>query len=112
AERRVDGGGAEGAGQLAQTVGKERVEVDRLLHVVLVGGDFTAVGGRTDPHAVQLGDLLVQGHRGDERVDSVGDGPLGVVPEGDFGGGLYGHVGSHFPPTPIRPWTRARRANR
>ncbi|MEY9490332.1 hypothetical protein RKD26_006126 [Streptomyces calvus] len=112
AQRGVDGCGAEGAGQLAQPVRKERVEVDGLLHVVLVRGDLSAVVGGTDPHAVQLGDLLLKGHRADQRVDPGGDGLGGVVPEGGFGGGLYGHVGGHFPPTPIRPWTRARRANR
>ncbi len=112
AQRRVDGGGAERAGQLAQSGGQEGVEVDGLLHVVLMGGDVSALVGRADPHAVQLGDLLLEGHRLDQRGDPGGDGVGGVVPEGDFGGGLNGHVGGHFPPTPISPWTRARRANR
>src|SRR5690606_11567509 len=104
-ERRVDGHRAERAGQLAQSGGQEGVEVDGLLHVVLVRGHFAALVGRADPHAVQLGNLLLRGHRADQRVDPVGDRPGGVVPEGDFGGGLYGHGGGHFPPTPIRPWT-------
>ncbi len=112
AEGGVDGDGAEGPGELAQSGGDEDVEVDGLLHVVLVGGDLAALVGGAHPHSVELGDLLLEGHRGDERVDSGGDGVVGVVPQGLFGGGLYGHVGSHFPPTPIRPWTRARRANR
>ncbi|MBW8706148.1 hypothetical protein MBT84_41685 [Streptomyces sp. MBT84] len=112
AESGVDGSGAEGTGQLAQAVRQEGVEVDGLLHVVLMGGHFTPLVGRADPHTVELCDLLLEGHGTDQGghpgVDVVGR----IVPDGDFGGGLNCHVGGHFPPTPMSPWTRARRANR
>lgn len=97
----VDRNRAEGPGQLAQSVGQERVEIDGLLHVVLMGGHFTALIGGAHPHSVQLGGLLLKGHRVDQGVDSRGDGNGGVAPEGDSGGVLYSHVGVHFPPTPI-----------
>ncbi len=95
----VDRTGAEGPGQLAQSGGQERVEVDGLLHVVLVRGDFAALVGGADPHPVQLGGLLLEGHRADQGVDPGGDGDGGIVPEGNRGQGLHGHVDSHFPST-------------
>ncbi len=45
AEGGVDRDGAEGPGQLAESVGQERVEVDGLLHLVLVRGHFAALVG-------------------------------------------------------------------
>lgn len=108
----VDRDRAEGPGQLAQSGGQERVEIDGLLHVVLMGGHFTALVRGAHPHSVQLGGLLLEGHRGDQRVDPRGDGHGGVVPEGDSGDVLYSHVGVHFPPTYVRPLGGPRRANR
>ena len=43
--------------------GSSVVEVDVVVHVVLVRGDVAAVVGGADPDAVELGDLLVEGHR-------------------------------------------------
>ena len=73
ADRRVDRRRAERPGQLAEPDGQQRVEVDVVVHVVLVRGDVLAVVGCADPHAVQLRDLLVEGHRGDERLDALVD---------------------------------------
>lgn len=82
AEGRVDGGGAEGPGELPEPVGQQRLEVDHLLHLVLVRSDFAALVGRPDPHAEQLGDLLLEGHLGDEGVGArlVAEGR--VAPQG------------------------------
>ena len=57
-DRRVDGRRAERPRQLAEPAGRHRVEVDVVVHVVLVRGDILAVVGCADPHAVQLRDLL------------------------------------------------------
>ncbi len=73
----VDRDGAEGAGELAQAGGQERVEVDGLLHVVLVRCHFAALVGGAHPHPGQLGGLLLKGHGGDQRVDACGDGAVG-----------------------------------
>lgn len=127
AERRVDRCGAERPGELAQAVRQQLVEGDRFLHLVLVGGDFATFGGGAHPDSVQLRGLLRQGHLGDQGVGPGRGWQGGVPPAGDgrggvsrgglfghglFGHGLFGHGVGHFPPTPISPCTRARRANR
>ncbi|CAM5654992.1 hypothetical protein SCYAM73S_07168 [Streptomyces cyaneofuscatus] len=65
---RVDRGRSERAGQLAEAVRKKVVEGDGLLHVVLERGDFGAVVGGAHPDAEELGDLLLEGHGGDQGV--------------------------------------------
>ncbi|SCE53648.1 hypothetical protein GA0115252_158918 [Streptomyces sp. DfronAA-171] len=121
AEPRVDRGGAEGAGELAESVREEIVERGRGLHVVLVRGDLPALGRGTGPQPVELRGLLLAGHRGEQGLDAGGAlggepgarGGTGPGPgRGRGGGGLGGHAGGHFPPMPISPWMRARRANR
>lgn len=77
----VDRDCAERTGQLPQSGGQECVQVDGLLHVVLVRGHFTALIGGTHPHPVQLCGLLLDGHRVDQGVDSRGDRKAEVVPE-------------------------------
>ncbi len=112
AEGGVDRDGAERSGQLAESVGQERVEIDGLLHLVLVGGHFAALVGGAGPCPDQLCGLLQQGHGVDQRVDACGDGGGRVVPEGGGGGALRGHVGVHFPPPPAGPPSGAGRACR
>ena len=53
--------------------GQQRVEVDVVVHLVLVRGDVAALVGCPDPDAVQLRELLVERHRRDERLDAVVD---------------------------------------
>ncbi len=107
-------------------------EVGGGFHLVLVGGDFAALVGGADPDSEQLGDLLPEGHHGDQGFGAFLRGEGRVLPGGRGAGGGQGigggrgagagrgiggggsrvHVVVHFPPTPISPWTRARRANR
>ncbi len=123
----VDRGCSERAGQLSEAVGKQVVECDGLPHVVLERGDFASLVGRAHPDAEELGDLLLEGHGGDQGVSSVLGGAGRIVPgpgavvrgpgarcPGSGGRRRTGvvHIGGHFPPTPISPCTRARRANR
>ncbi len=84
AERRVHGGGAEGAGELAQAARDQLVPVMVHAHVVLVRSDSVAVRRGAHPHAVQLGGLLLQGHPGEQVVDAGGGGQ-GVVTPGRGG---------------------------
>lgn len=76
-------------------------------------GRFRRRPPRHRPQAVQLAQLLLQGHGGDQLLDTrdaVGPEPvLGTCPASR---GVGGHVLGHFPPTPISPWTRARPATR
>ncbi len=78
AEPRFHGGGAEGAGQLAEAEGDQLVPVVAGGHLLLQRGDPVAVRGRAHPHAVQLGGLLPQGHPG-EQVRHAGVGGQGGV---------------------------------
>ena len=80
ARRRIDRRRAERTGQLAQARRQDRVEVDVVVHVVLMRRDVLAVVGCPDPHAVQLRDLLGHRHLGHERVDALVDGQRRVVP--------------------------------
>ena len=73
AHRGVDRRGAERPGQLAEAVGISSSQVDRLAgHVVLVRRDAAAGVVGADPDAVQLRDLLPQGHPGQQVGDAVG----------------------------------------
>lgn len=120
AHGRVDRGRPERAGQLAEPEGKQLVEVDGFLHVVLERGDFAALVGGAHPDADELGGLLLEGHGGEQGVGPGLGGEGGVVPgPGEAVRGRRGcpgcgvvDVGGHFPPTPISPCTRDRRANR
>jgi hypothetical protein len=67
---------------LTETGGEQRREVDVLLHVVLVGGDLAALARGADPHAVELRDLFLKGHRVHEGGDANRDRDVGVVPDG------------------------------
>lgn len=115
-ERGIDWRGAERPRQLAEPMGEQLVEVDRLLHVVLVRGDVAALRRGAHPYAEESGDLLLERHLGEQRVGTGLGGAIRVAPNRRTSrGGLFGRYGQvlgHFPPTPISPWTRARRANR
>src|SRR5690554_8162103 len=76
----VDGCGAERAGELADPVGEEIVDVDVVDHVVLVGSDFSAVGCGAYPDADELGELLFERHRLDQGVDALGSGAERIPP--------------------------------
>ncbi len=82
AECGVHGGGAEGAGELAQAVRDQLVPVIVGGHLALQRGDSVAVRGGAHPHAVQLGGLLLKGHPGEQVVDAGGGGQCGVAPGG------------------------------
>ena len=103
--------GAERARELAQPLRDELVEVDIADHLVLVRCDVLAVGGRADPDAVELGDLLLEGELGDERVDALDRRARRVLPWVDHPCGL---LGGHPFTAPVRPPTMrfsARRKN-
>jgi hypothetical protein len=72
AERGVHRRRAEGPGQLTQAPGQQHPEVQFDGEVVLVGGDVSAVGVRAHPDPVELGDLLLEGHRRHEGVEGEG----------------------------------------
>lgn len=69
AHRRVDRLRAERPRELTEALRDQAVEVDVLIHVVLVRSDVAAGIVGADPHAVQLCDLLRQRHPLDEAVD-------------------------------------------
>ena len=83
-------------------VGQDRVEVDVVVHVVLVRGDILAVVGCPDPHAVELRDLLGRRHGGDERVDPLVDGSAASRHGAAVDAGL---VERHPFTAPVRPPT-------
>jgi len=79
-ERRVDRSRAERPRQLAEPVRQEGIEVDDVVHVVLMRGNVPALIGRADPDAEQLSDLFLERELGEERFDAVGSGCGDVVP--------------------------------
>ena len=107
----IDRRRAEWPRQLTQAVLDQRVEIDALGELVLKRRHITAHGRDTDPDSVQLRELLTHGHHRDQRLDPLGRCQRRVIPRRD-GAALCRSCGHHFPPTPIRPWIRARRANR
>ncbi|MEV5878623.1 hypothetical protein AB0L75_31235 [Streptomyces sp. NPDC052101] len=82
-ERRFHGGGAEGAGQLAQAEGDQLLPAMGGGHLALQRGDPLAVRGGAHPHAVELGGLLLQGHPGEQIGHAGVGGQGGVAPRGD-----------------------------
>jgi hypothetical protein len=123
----VDGRAAERPGQLPEAVGEQRVEVDVVVHIVLVRGHLAAVVRGAHPHTIELSDLLLERHLGDQGRDAAGCGLRRVVPERQAriirrlgvavcrplsGPAVIVNGHGYFPPMPMRPCTRARRAKR
>ncbi len=81
AQGRVNGGGAERPGQLTQARRQQLVDVDVGGHLVLVGGDLATGRVRPHPDSVQLPELLLERHLGDERLGPLGGGLAGVTPD-------------------------------
>ena len=66
----VDRRGAERAGQLAEPVADDLGPAEAVVgHVGLVRGDAGTARVGADPDADQLGELLLEGHPGDQVVD-------------------------------------------
>ncbi len=63
----IDGCRPEGPSELTEPRGQDRVEVDVVVHLVLVRCDILAVVRGADPHSVQLRDLLGDRHLSHER---------------------------------------------
>jgi hypothetical protein len=73
--------GAERSGDLAESGADRLVPVERPVgHVVLVRREVVAGGVRADPHAVELGDLLLEGHPAQQVFHPFVDRQRGVAP--------------------------------
>ena len=99
AVRRADRGGAVRPGELPEPVADQRLPADlRRRRVVLVRRDGTAGRIDADPDAVQLRELLPDGHLGEQVAHPLGWAGVGIAPGVGGKAALNGHVGPSVRP--------------
>ena len=80
AQYRVDRGGAERAGELADAVLDHLVERGCVVEFRLVRRDAWPLRVRSDPQAMELRNFFPESHRGDQRVNALLAAALAVLP--------------------------------